>query len=274
LADEELTDATFDEAEQALSEGEYERVEELLGEWADGAEPDPDACAFVGLARFYAGDTDGARPLLEEAIALDAGGAEAQMALGGCEFLALEITEAEKRLRAVVREEPEWGAGHYWLARLLDWDARGGQARAAEAREHFARAFELDPEGFPAPLRLTEDEFDAVLKEAIATLPPRIGQALEEVNIVVDAYPSAALLEGSGEPLGPDLLGLYQGTALPDRSLADTGRLPDVIHLFQRSLEVACADREELVTEIRDTLLHEVGHFLGMDEEELEELDL
>lgn len=269
MAREELTDAAFDEAEEALSAGEYEKVEELLSTWAECDEPDADACAYVGLARFYAGDTESARPLLEEALAHEAGGAEAEMALGACEFMALEIDEAEKRLREVVRQEPEWGAGHYWLARVLDW-----RGHADEASQHFTLAARLDPEGFTEPLSLSEREFDAVLEEAIRTLPPRVRSALEEVSVVVDRYPDVSLLEGPDETFGPDLLGLYRGTALPERTHADTGRLPDVIHLFQRGLEVSCADREELVAEIHDTLLHEVGHFLGLDEDELEELGL
>jgi len=269
LARKELTDAAFDDAEAALNEGEYEKVEELLGAWVVGRDADADACAYVGLARFYAGDTERARPLLEEALEHEAGGVEAEMALGACEFLGLEIDDAEKRLRNVVRREPEWGAGHYWLARLLDWEGEADQAQ-----QHFARAARLDPEGFPEPLALSEKEFDAVLEEAILTLPPRVRKALEEVSVVVDRYPDAALLESSDERFGPDLLGLYTGTALPLRSHADSGRLPDVIHLFQRSLEVGCADRAELVSEIHDTLLHEVGHFLGLDEDELEELGL
>src|SRR5262249_49375759 len=111
------------------------------------------------------------------------------------------------------------------------------------------------------------------LGEAIRSLPPRVARALEEVTIAVDSYPDEAFLQGEDD-VGPDLLGLFTGTALPERHHLDSGRLPDVIHLFKRNLEVTAVDRDELVREIRDTLLHEVGHYLGLEEEGLEELGL
>jgi predicted Zn-dependent protease with MMP-like domain len=274
VARERPTDEAYDDADEALSQGEYERVEQLLGAWAADDVRDPEACALVGLARFYEGDTETARPLLDWAVEHDAGGAEAKMGLGACEFLALEIEPAEERLEEVIEEDPEWAAGHFWLARLTEWKARWDASLAHDAERGFARAARLDPEGFPVPLHLSEKEFDAVLEEAIGGLPQRIAEELEDVSVVVDAYPHETLFGGGDEEPGPDLLGLYQGPSRLERSNLDTGTLPGVIHLFQRNLELTCATREELVEEIRDTLLHEVGHFLGMEEEDLEELDL
>jgi predicted Zn-dependent protease with MMP-like domain len=274
VARERPTEEAYDEADEALSQGEYERVDELLGPWAADDVRDPDACALVGLARFYEGDTDAARPLLEWAVEHDAGGSEAKMGLGACEFLALELEPAQERLSEVVKEDPDWAAGHYWLARLTEWQARWDPELEGAAAKGFARAARLDPEGFPVPLRLTEKEFDAVLDEAIRGLPPRIERELEDVSVVVGDYPHESLIEEEDEERGPGLLGLYSGPSKLERSSYDTGTLPGVIHLFQRNLELTCTTREELVEEIRDTLLHEVGHFLGMEEEDLEELDL
>jgi len=268
------TDEAYDEADEALSQGEYERVDDLLGPWAADDVRDPEACALVGLARFYEGETEVAHPLLEWAVDHEAGGSEAKMGLGACEFLELDLESAEERLREVTDEDPEWGAGHYWLARLLEWRARWDPKLLNEAERGFARAARLDPEGYPVPPHLTEKEFDAVLEEAIDGLPPRVAQELEKVSIVVDPYPDEELFGDDEEQAGPGLAGLYSEASRLERGLTDTGSLPGVIHLFQRNLELTCTTRDELIDEIRDTLLHEVGHFLGMEEEDLEELDL
>jgi predicted Zn-dependent protease with MMP-like domain len=274
VARERPTEEAYDEADEALSEGEYERVEELLGPWAADDVRDPEACALVGLARFYEGDTEVARPLLEWAVEHEAGGSEAKMGLGACEFLALELDTAEERLREVTEEDPDWGAGHYWLGRLLEWRARWNPELAGAAEQELLHAARLDPEGYPVPPHLSEKEFDAVLEEAIDGLPPRVVRELEKVSIVVDPYPDEDLFEDDEEQPGPGLAGLYSEPTSLERSIQDSGVLPGVIHLFQRNLELTCTTREELIDEIRDTLLHEVGHFLGMEEEDLEELDL
>ena len=274
MAKQEDREAAYEAADEALSAGDYEDVRRLVEKWTRERPPDPEACALVGLSYFHEGDYPAARPLLETALAARPGDHEARGALGACAFFDLELDVAGRELKRVVDSEPEWAAGHYWLARLYDWRARQEPELARWAARHFERAARLDPEGFPAPLSLSEAEFDEVLQSAVADLPPRIAAALEEVTVAVDAYPDERLLEGADDLWGPDLLGLYTGTALPDRHHLDSGRLPDVIHVFKRNLEILCADREELVREIRDTLFHEVGHYLGLDEDDLEELGL
>jgi predicted Zn-dependent protease with MMP-like domain len=274
VAKDEEREAVYAEADEALSAGDYERVRELVESWTRGRSPDPEACALTGLSYFHEGEHEAARPLLESALGADPGDAEVRCALGACAFFALELDRAERELKRVVETEPGWAAGHYWLGRLFDWRAREDPRLAALAARHFERAARLDPEGFTVPRALSTEEFDAVLEEAVRSLPAKVGRALEEVTIAVDDYPDERLLEGADDLCGPDLLGLYTGTALPDRHHLDSGRLPDVIHVFKRNLEIACADRDELVREIRDTLLHEVGHYLGLDEDELEGLGL
>lgn len=270
----EAREGVYEAADEALSAGDYEDVRRLVGKWTREKPPDPEACALVGLSHFHEGDYPAARPLLEAALAAHPDDHEARGALGACAFFDLDLETAERELKRVVEAEPEWAAGHYWLARLYDWRSARDPQLTARAARHFERAARLDPEGFPAPLSLSEKEFDAVLQSAVRDLPPRIAEALEDVTIAVDAYPDARILESGDDLWGPDLLGLYTGTALPDRSHFDSGRLPDVIHVFKRNLEILCGDREELVREIRDTLFHEVGHYLGLDEEELEDLGL
>jgi predicted Zn-dependent protease with MMP-like domain len=111
--------------------------------------------------------------------------------------------------------------------------------------------------------------------DALAELPdPFIAAMKEHLALMVEPFPSQALLTTEDPPLDPGLLGLYNGTPLPEREPTHlSGRLPDRIYLFQRNIERAASDRETLVREIAITLYHEIGHFLGMSEEDLEELD-
>ena len=89
----------------------------------------------------------------------------------------------------------------------------------------------------------------------------------------VEAVPAEAILLEEEPPFDPAILGLYRGIPLPERT-SDSQREPDTIHLFLHNLERVTGSREELLREIAITVYHELGHFFGFDEEELEELDL
>ncbi len=155
------------------------------------------------------------------------------------------------------------------LAMLADLD--GDLARADGL---YARASELDPEGPPAPPRLSPEQFQEVVAEAAAELPPQFQLALEETAVVIDPMPTAAIVGApeSGHP--PDVLGLFIGTPLGERAGVQMPELPPTIFLFQRNLERASRNREQLRDEIRTTLFHELGHALGFDEEGVDELGL
>jgi len=116
-------------------------------------------------------------------------------------------------------------------------------------------------------------EFERMLRKAIDDLPERFQSALVNVAIVVEDRPPRWLLAELGIPPGETLYGIYHGIPLPERSVQDTGTLPDRISIYRRPLEEDFRDPEELADEIRITLLHEIGHYFGMDEEELARLD-
>jgi len=120
-------------------------------------------------------------------------------------------------------------------------------------------------------VRFTRAEFERHVEKAIEALPQEFRERMENLAVVVEELPSAGLLKTLDEP-ARDLLGLFVGTPLPEKSIEDLPQPPDTVYLFKHNLEVICATREELIEEIRITLLHEVGHFLGLQEEQLEEL--
>ena len=151
---------------------------------------------------------------------------------------------------------------------------RDGDCR--ESDRLAAMATEIDPKAFPPPYRMKEREFEEVVEEAILALPPEFLKALREnLAIVIEPVPSMDTLEMSRPPLSPSLLGLYSGVPLPEReSSSSPPDLPDVIHLFQRNIEREASSRDQVADQIAITVYHEIGHYFGMGEEELEELDL
>ncbi|HET9549679.1 MAG TPA: metallopeptidase family protein [Candidatus Binatia bacterium] len=107
----------------------------------------------------------------------------------------------------------------------------------------------------------------------IDRLPRSFREQLLNVEFVVEERPSIELLRAEGlDPRHDTLYGIYQGIPLPDRSSLDPPLLPDKITIFAEPLLEDFPDPEELREEIRLTVLHEIAHYFGMDEEEIEDL--
>ena len=116
-------------------------------------------------------------------------------------------------------------------------------------------------------------QFEQLVAEALASIPRRFRKAMQNIAIVVEDEPSAPLLdEMEIEP--PDtLLGLYQGTPLTERTWAYGTTLPDRVLIFQGPHERDAEDEDDLVVAIGETLIHEIGHYFGLSEEEIEEIE-
>jgi len=104
-------------------------------------------------------------------------------------------------------------------------------------------------------------------------LPRRFREQLRNVEFVVEERPSVELLRTEGlDPRRDTLFGIYQGVPLPERSALDPPLLPDKITIFSEPLCESFPDLEELRAQIRLTVLHEIAHYFGMDEDQIEEL--
>ena len=115
-------------------------------------------------------------------------------------------------------------------------------------------------------IRITRREFLRLVRQAYLQVPEPVREALENVDVVVEEWPGPdemALLEE-----GSTLFGLYSGVPLTERTGGDP-ILPDRIVIYRQPILRSCATREEAIREIRITLWHEVGHYLGMEEEDL-----
>jgi len=120
---------------------------------------------------------------------------------------------------------------------------------------------------------MTRDHFRQLVEEALREIPRRFRREMKNVAVVIEDEPSPDLLEEMEVEPGDTLLGLYQGTPLPDRSWAFGNTLPDRISIYQRPIEEACEDDEEVRNCVAETVIHEFGHYFGMSEEEIEEIE-
>ncbi len=120
---------------------------------------------------------------------------------------------------------------------------------------------------------MTRAEFERLVVEAVMLIPKRFRREMKNLALVVEEEPSAELLEDMEIEPPDSLYGLYQGTPLPERTWDHGNALPDRITLFQRPIEEDSEDEDEIRAAIGETLIHEVGHYFGLSEEEIEEIE-
>jgi len=120
---------------------------------------------------------------------------------------------------------------------------------------------------------MTRDAFLQLVDSALASIPSRFRDAIVNVAIVVEDQPNAAQLAEVDATSDETLLGLYEGIPLPERGWAHGNTLPDKVTLFQRPIENASEDDDDIVVAIGETLIHELGHYFGLSEEEIEEIE-
>jgi predicted Zn-dependent protease with MMP-like domain len=120
---------------------------------------------------------------------------------------------------------------------------------------------------------MKREQFRALVDEALETIPPHFRDAMHNIAIVIEDEPTLEQLEEVGIDPPDTLLGLYEGTPLTERQWSHGNTLPDKITLFQHPIEEASDDEDDLVVAIGETLIHEIGHYFGLSEEEIEEIE-
>ncbi len=120
--------------------------------------------------------------------------------------------------------------------------------------------------------RVSKQRFGELVEEALSELPEPFASHLEEMSVEIRTRPTRKQLQDAGLDDDELLLGLYVGRPLTERSVEHSGTLPDMIYIFQEDCEMVAEDEQDLVREVRTTVLHEIGHHFGMDEEDLEQL--
>jgi predicted Zn-dependent protease with MMP-like domain len=114
---------------------------------------------------------------------------------------------------------------------------------------------------------MNQAEFEAVVADALAALPEWVREAMQNIRVLVEDQAGEHL-----DPEGEGLLGLYTGVPLTERESGNAGELPDVIYLFRRPHLELGLPPDELREEIAKTLIHEIAHYFGMDDEHLEDI--
>ena len=115
--------------------------------------------------------------------------------------------------------------------------------------------------------------FERHVADALATIPKKFREAMRNIAIVVEDEPSRELLRQMEIDPPDTLFGLYQGVPLTERRWDYGNALPDRIVLFRGPHEREAADEDDLVTSIGETLIHEIGHYFGLSEEEIEAIE-
>jgi predicted Zn-dependent protease with MMP-like domain len=122
-------------------------------------------------------------------------------------------------------------------------------------------------------MKLTRQEFEEAVISALKSLPKLIKEKMENLDVVVENRASREVLNEVGLRFPSELLGLYQGVPLDRRGFYYGNVLPDKITLYQIPIESICATKEEMEEKIREVVIHEVGHYFGLDDKKLRELE-
>lgn len=233
--------------------------------------PDAEGWYLLGIARAEAGHNREAITALARTVELDPSHVDGWAGLGRALFDDYQWEAAAGAIHAALRVDvahPEARTVRAWLReRRGDWDGAW--------RDYLVAAAE-NPQDYPLPVLLDDETIARVADEVVEALHPSLQRYLESVPILIDEVPSEDLLRELEPPGRPaELLGCFSGDPLPMRSTLDTGgQLPATIVLYRRNLQRIAQDEPTLHEELRVTLLHEIGHFLGLDEEDLAERGL
>ena len=120
---------------------------------------------------------------------------------------------------------------------------------------------------------MTHAEFEALVERALRSLPRRFKDKIENVAVVVEEWADDETLQELGIEPPDTLYGLYRGTDLTRRDSFYGNVLPDTIHIYQGPIEEDCADAAEMAELVRDTVIHEIGHYFGLDDDTMEGIE-
>jgi tetratricopeptide (TPR) repeat protein len=178
-------------------------------------------------------------------------------------FELCRFSEAKAAFSALLNDPGHGAHAHQHVALLLEREGKWKQAQ-----QHFDKARELSPEDFPPPPLPTEADFRKAVADAVVALPEDMRKDLQGIPVTTEELPADADLLSGKPPLSPTILGLFRGPSLGEPCDGTETPCRSVV-LYRRNLARAVRTPEQLQEQIQVTLLHEVGHLRGEDDEEL-----
>jgi predicted Zn-dependent protease with MMP-like domain/Flp pilus assembly protein TadD len=276
MADPKFMTAHLNRIELLIEErGEYEhalqRCDELLAGRPELPRPDRATEAEIhylkAKALFYLDDLEGALFLVRRAGKVAPDVPVYRAFEGQILFETARFEDGRRALEQAVLMDSESAHAVYHLALVLE---RLGEDE--EAERAFRRANALDPDHYAVPVRVQDAVFQRASEDALANLPRSIREAVENVPILVRDLPEEDLL--TAENVSPTILGIFIGVPRTEAALTEQARDVNRVILFKKNLEKICRTRAELVEQIQTTLQHEIGHYLGLDDDDLERIGL
>jgi predicted Zn-dependent protease with MMP-like domain/Tfp pilus assembly protein PilF len=255
-------------AELCAIDGDSERARELCDEALDLAEEEDeylDALLLKAEVELGDDDPDAATATLSELPPVELPTAEHHLRAADCFLEVGDVDQAEHHFQTVAKSD---GSADALYGLGLCAEAR---ADAAAQKNFFKQAAALDRKAERAPWTVSTDRLEEIVEAALKELPERARSLLSNCPILVEDYPSDELID---DGLDPRLLGLFTGMPFPEQpSMGAAPHLESVL-LFQRNIERVARSVPEMEEQIRITLLHETGHFFGLDEEDLADVGL
>jgi predicted Zn-dependent protease with MMP-like domain len=261
------TDLTLDHAEEALDKGDPETALRLCENILQSHPEHPGALYLAAEAHHEIGDLDDAELRYHRCTQLVPEHALSWSGLAACQFDLLRFEACARTVSRALRVDDANPEAYYIRALLRE--QRGDELGAAR---DYRRAFRLAPERYPPPELLDDATIEAVVVEALESCPAVIREAVRNVPILLEELPTLEVCESFDPPRSPaEIVGLFTGPSVAERSFDDPwSAVPSTIILYRKNLQRIARDRERLLDEVRITLIHEIGHYLGLSEEDLE----
>ena len=122
-------------------------------------------------------------------------------------------------------------------------------------------------------MKVTEEEFEELVTEAISSLPEKFKEKMENIVVVIESLPSRELLMEMKIKSPYGLLGLYRGIPYTRRGIWYRNVMPDKIIIFKKPIEVRCRNKDEIKESVRRVVVHEIGHYFGLGEADLRKIE-
>ena len=120
---------------------------------------------------------------------------------------------------------------------------------------------------------MTHAEFESLVERALGSLPRQFKEKIRNVAVVVEDWADDETLDELGIEPPDTIYGLYRGTDITRRDSSYGNVLPDTIHIYQGPIEEDCVDVDEMTDLVRDTVIHEIGHYFGLDDDTMEGIE-